>query len=213
MTNGLNIIVIGLGHQALEDHLPAIVESNKYNLVGVVDIDRDHAVGVSEKYNTEYAVSVSEMLSKLPFKPDVALIATPHSAYLEIIEELTENKINIIKEKPFATSVNEALRIIDLIKKSNVSIFVTLQRRFNPIFASVPQLIKKIGVLYAIEAKYTMNISKLDSDWRANSRIALGGHCQTWGIILLTYLYGTLGYQYQSYANSRLTIATVRYTT
>lgn len=177
MTNGLNIIVIGLGHQALEDHLPAIVESNKYNLVGVVDIDRDHAIGVSEKYNTEYAVSVSEILSKLPLKPDVALIATPHSAYLEIIEELAENKINIIKikEKPFATSVNEALRIIDLIKKSNVSIFVTLQRRFNPIFASVPQLIKKIGVLYAIEAKYTMNISKLDSDWRANSRIALGG--------------------------------------
>lgn len=213
MTNGLNIIVIGLGHQALEDHLPAIVESNKYNLVGVVDIDRDHAIGVSEKYNTEYAVSVSEILSKLPLKPDVALIATPHSAYLEMIEELAENKINIIKEKPFATSVNEALRIIDLIKKSNVSIFVTLQRRFNPIFASVPQLIKKIGVLYAIEAKYTMNISKLDSDWRANSRIALGGHCQTWGIILLTYLYGTLGYQYQSCANSRLIIATVRYTT
>ena len=213
MTNGLNIIVIGLGHQALEDHLPAIVESNKYNLVGVVDIDRDHAIDVSKKYNTEYAVSVSEMLSKLPLKPDVALIATPHSAYLEIIEELAENKIDIIKEKPFATSVNEAIRIINLVKKSNISIFVTLQRRFNPIFASVPQLIKKIGVLYAIEAKYTMNISKLDSDWRANSRIALGGHCQTWGIILLTYLCGTLGYQYQSYANSQLIIATVRYTT
>lgn len=39
----LNIIVIGLGHQSLEDHLPAIRESKKYNLVGVVDIDAKHA--------------------------------------------------------------------------------------------------------------------------------------------------------------------------
>ena len=39
----LNIVVIGLGHQSLEDHLPAIQESKKYNLVGVIDIDEENA--------------------------------------------------------------------------------------------------------------------------------------------------------------------------
>lgn len=35
----MTVIVIGLGHQSVDDHLPAIRDSNLLHLAGVCDID------------------------------------------------------------------------------------------------------------------------------------------------------------------------------
>lgn len=171
----LDIIVIGLGHQSLEDHLPAIQESNYWNLVGVSDIDKSTSQKTAEEYNVPYATDVSELLELLPKSPDVALIAVPHKDYLPLIEILVAKKINIIKEKPFATSLEEASAMVKLAHENDISIQVTLQRRFNPIFLSFNQLIKRIGKIYSIEARYTLNIARLDEGWRSSKVFAGGG--------------------------------------
>lgn len=69
----------------------------------------------------------------------------PHNEYLSIIETLAEERIHIIKEKPFAVNSEEAIALLKLSNKYGVSIQVTLQRRFNPIFTTFRQLIKRIG--------------------------------------------------------------------
>jgi predicted dehydrogenase len=99
----------------------------------------------------------------------------PHNKYLPIIRKLAEYKIDIIKEKPFATSIEEANELKEIVKNSNISIYVTLQRRFNPIFITFKQLMKRIGRIYSIEGRYTMNIGHLDEGWRANKKTAGGG--------------------------------------
>lgn len=174
-SNVLNIIVVGLGHQSQDDHLPAITESPMFKLVGVVDIDSKVAQNVAERYSVEYGLSVAELLSKLGEAPEAALIAVPHTGYLSIIEELAHKHIHIIKEKPFAVSVDDADRLIHIVRNNDITLQVTLQRRFNPIFKSYEQLIKRIGKLYSIEARYTMNISRLDEGWRASRLFAGGG--------------------------------------
>ena len=163
----LSIIVIGLGHQSLEDHLPAIKESGLINLVGVVDVDRGIAEQIAKEYKVPHAISVKKLFNTLDVKPDAALIAVPHKDYLAIIKELANKGIDIIKEKPFAATIEEAKTMIKLAKDNNISLQVTLQRRFNPIFISFNQLIKRIGKIYSIEARYTLNIARLDSGWRA----------------------------------------------
>ena len=52
---------------------------------------------------------------------------------------------------------------------------MTLQRRFNPIFTSFLQLIKRIGTIHSIEARYVMNVDRLDQGWRASHIFAGGG--------------------------------------
>jgi len=171
----LNIIVIGLGHQSLEDHLPAIKESGLINLVGVVDVDKGKVEQIAKEHKVPHAISVKKLLNTLDVKPDAALIAVPHKDYLAIIEELANSGINIIKEKPFAATIEEAKAMIKLAKNNNISLQVTLQRRFNPIFISFNQLIKRIGKIYSIEARYTLNIAQLDNGWRARKNLSGGG--------------------------------------
>lgn len=168
------IIVVGLGHQSLDDHIPAISESERFELVGVVDIDEVRASEVGSAQSVPFATDVTVLLGILDYKPDAALVAVPHNGYLPIIKLLAEQNIHIIKEKPFAVSVEDALQIKELIETNNITLQVTLQRRFNPIFNSFQQLIKRIGKLHSIEARYTLNIARLDEGWRA-SRLYSGG--------------------------------------
>ena len=170
----LKIIVVGLGHQSLDDHIPAISECECFELVGVVDIDEAKASEVGAAQAVPFASDTNALLDKLDLKPDAALVAVPHNGYLPIIKLLAEHKIHIIKEKPFAVSVEDALQIKDLIEINDITLQVTLQRRFNPIFYSFQQLIKRIGKLHSIEARYTLNIARLDEGWRA-SRLYSGG--------------------------------------
>ncbi len=170
----LNIIVVGLGHQSLDDHIPAIEDSNQFRLVGVVDINLEVAKRVGSDKSIAYAESVEGLLSKLDDRPDCALVAIPHNSYLEVIETLAKAGVHIIKEKPFAVSVEDALVIKRLVEENGIILQVTLQRRFNPIFRSFKQLLGRIGKIHSIEARYTMNIARLDEGWRA-SRLFSGG--------------------------------------
>lgn len=174
MCDKLRTIVIGLGHQSLDDHIPAILGSNRFELTGVCDINTDLAEEISSKYDVDRIDNLNEYLDINHLSVDVALVAVPHNKYLEIICILSSFKINIIKEKPFATSYNEALEISRCVMLSEISISMTLQRRYNPIFTTFAQLIKRVGDIYSIEARYVMNIDRLDDGWRA-SQLASGG--------------------------------------
>lgn len=61
----LEIIVVGLGHQSLEDHLPAIKEIASIKLVGVVDVNLELAKKVAHEYSVEYGQSIAELLKRL----------------------------------------------------------------------------------------------------------------------------------------------------
>lgn len=171
----MTIAVIGLGHQSTEDHLPAILSSDLFNLVGVVDADEALAARVGHELNVPYASSVDRFLAQPRPQPEVALVAVPHSQYGPIIENLAAAGVHVIKEKPFAVSVEEALTVKRLVADSGISLSVTLQRRFNPIYLSFSQLVKRIGRVHAIEARYTMNVRRLDEGWRASQLHAGGG--------------------------------------
>jgi predicted dehydrogenase len=168
------VIVIGLGHQSQEDHLPAIKELESLRLIGVVDINLDIAEKIGAQYNVPFAQTPQELLKQIE-TPTLAIVALPHNEYLPIIEFLAEKKIHIIKEKPFAVSLEEARALINLTKKYNVSIQVTLQRRFNPIFKSFEQLLKRIGNVHSVESRYTLNVNDLGQGWRAKKNLAGGG--------------------------------------
>ncbi len=170
----LGVIVIGLGKQSIEDHLPAVDSINGLRLLGVVDVDIAQASKVGSEYDTQFADSVEELLKRIE-KPDMAIVAVPHNCYMPIIEILAQRGIHIVKEKPFAIDSGEAKKMCALAKENNISIQVTLQRRFNPIFSSYLQLMKRIGAIYSIEARYTMNVKDLQVGWRARKSEAGGG--------------------------------------
>lgn len=166
--------IIGLGSQALEDHLPAIKASQDVELVGIVEIDKQKIENfLKENKEIPIYLSFDDLIKKQ--KVDFVIICLPHYLHYEFTKKAISNKIHVLKEKPFAISLDQAKELRDLAKKNNVQIMVTMQRRFNPIYSTFLQLIYKIGKPFYIEARYCFYTDKPHEGWRGKKELAGGG--------------------------------------
>jgi len=117
----LKVGVIGLGHQAIEDHIPAIKNSKDVELIGVVDSNKE----VLDNFSIENpGINVFNNLEKMikKNKPDFVIISLPHNCHYENTKLALENKIHVLKEKPFMVSLKQAKKINEIAKKNNLKV-------------------------------------------------------------------------------------------
>jgi len=169
----LRAAIIGLGHQAAEDHIPGILESQFAELVAICDNDKEKLNKWKNELNVNTYTDYRDLLNSE--KLDFIIAATPHNIYKGIIEEAAKKGIHILKEKPFAISLKEACYLKDVCDKHKIHLMTTLQRRFNPIYTTFFQLVDKIGEPYFIDARYTLFIDKPADGWRGDIMRAGGG--------------------------------------
>ncbi len=114
----LKVALIGVGKQSIDDHIPAIKSSTKVELAAIQDINPRVAKEWGNKLGVAAYTSLSNLLKH--HKVDFAIVAVPHDQYIKIVEELVENHIHILKEKPLSLNFNEAVKMRDIISKSDV---------------------------------------------------------------------------------------------
>lgn len=173
MSKKLLVSIVGLGHQAIKEYLPIIINSEDHKLISVCDTNKEVLNSTLNRYQVKGFDSAENLLEYQ--KPDLVIIAIPHKFYLNVIRKFAKKGVHIIKEKPFASSLKEAIELDNIIKENNVFLGVTLQRRFHPMFIEFKNKIKNIGGIFLIEGTYGLNIAKLDEGWRAEYNLARGG--------------------------------------
>lgn len=164
--------IIGLGKRALSDHVPGILASDSAKLVAVCDTNRgvliDSDVGAGVAKHTNYLDMLgSEQL-------DFVIIAAPHVAGRKIIEAAAHRHVHVLKEKPFAISLDEGQYLVELCANHGIKLMVTLQRRFNPIYTSFWHLADRIGTPFLIDSSYSFHIVDPSAGWRGHV-ITAGG--------------------------------------
>ncbi|MEV7426302.1 MULTISPECIES: Gfo/Idh/MocA family protein [unclassified Streptomyces] len=165
--------VIGLGRQALEDHLPGLLGSSRAELVAVCDSDPGALRSEREARQVPAFARAADLLDTV--KPDFVIVAVPHHAGRAVIEECASRGVHVLKEKPFATSPEEARELAAICRRQSVELMVTLQRRFDPIYHSVVQLLDQIGTPFLIDAQYTFHTDDPGAGWRGDVSRAGGG--------------------------------------
>lgn len=165
--------LIGLGRISTEDHLPALAACEDIQLDSVCDNDPKKVEKYAGQLNIDGFLSIDDLLNQR--KPDGAIVAVPHNEYVPLIRKLAQAKVHILKEKPLATSLQEAIQIHQIVKDADIRMLVTLQRRFNPIFKAYEQFRGRIGRVFHFDAKYTLNVPDLENGWRSSKETAGGG--------------------------------------
>ncbi|MEE2754794.1 MAG: Gfo/Idh/MocA family oxidoreductase, partial [Candidatus Latescibacterota bacterium] len=96
--------------------------------------------------------SYREMLDEE--KPDIVSVATSDHLHADIVVESARRKttLAIICEKPIATSLTDADRMIEVTEQENTLLSIEHSRRWNPLFLEARQLIRSgdIGELKTI---------------------------------------------------------------
>jgi len=98
-------------------------------LTAVYDADLNRAKAVAEEFGAEAVDSLEELAEAC----DLASVAVPTVAHLEVGGDLMRRGVHVLMEKPIAPSVAEAARLVDLAAEYDRILQIGHIERFNPV--------------------------------------------------------------------------------
>jgi predicted dehydrogenase len=121
------IAVVGLVHSHVWGHLSHMVKGEAVKLVGVAEknpelVAEAKKAGVADNLIFD---DYNKMLDEA--KPDIVWAFVENNRHLEIAKACAARKINIMFEKPLASTYKEAAEIRDLAKKSGIHVLTNYQ--------------------------------------------------------------------------------------
>ncbi len=122
--------VVGVGSlgQHHARNYAEIAQNGDSEFVGVCDKHEENARSIGEKNNCAFFTDWREMIGKV----DAVSIVTPTETHCEIACAFLENGVNVLVEKPFAKTLDEADLMIAAAAKSGAKLMVGHLERFNP---------------------------------------------------------------------------------
>lgn len=110
-------------------HARVAKEIEEIELVAVADIVEKVAREMGEEYGARWYTDYREMLEKEDI--DTISICTPHHLHDEMTIECVKYGVHVLVEKPIATTIKRADRMITAAKKAGVKLGVIFQWRVN----------------------------------------------------------------------------------
>ena len=144
--------LVGTGRIAEDRILPGINAHAGNRLVAVVSRDPQRADAFAEKFGAQRAyTSYHDMLRN----PDVTVVAihTPNSQHAEQAIAAARAGKHVFCDKPMATSVADAERIVSECEKAGVKLGINFHNRFMPCFIETRRIIEsgEIGAVHLVQ--------------------------------------------------------------
>lgn len=112
----------------------ARVYSEIADLVGVADPDVKAGGPVSNRFNVSYYTDTKHLLRE---ELDAVSVCVPTEHHAAVALDVVDAGISLLVEKPLASTVKEAMRVVDAAKRAGVTLAVGHIERHNPAIAVV----------------------------------------------------------------------------
>ncbi|MGO8719333.1 MAG: Gfo/Idh/MocA family protein [Acidobacteriaceae bacterium] len=112
------------------------------SLIGIVEPDATLAANLSAEYKLPVYGSTSELLSSKSV-PDAASVAVPTSDHAAVASELLAADVDVLLEKPFTATIQQADDLIALAQCRNRILQVGHLERFNPAVRAVRPILHR----------------------------------------------------------------------
>ncbi|MHC4599881.1 MAG: Gfo/Idh/MocA family protein, partial [Planctomycetota bacterium] len=154
----MRVGVVGVGRLG-RIHARIYSEIDGVDLVAVVDTDRACAAEVAAAHGGEGLTDYRELLDRV----DAVSIATPTALHAEVGEAFLSKGVHVLMEKPLASDLRQAQRLVEVAKAGKALLQVGHVERFNP---AVMAAEKVIGVPLFVEvhrlSPFTFRSSDID---------------------------------------------------
>jgi predicted dehydrogenase len=181
--------VLGIGKLTAQELLPAFRGSRFSSLKAVVSDDHDKALEFAEAHGlTESDVYSYDDFERLSDRPDVraVYIVLPNAMHLEFTERAARMGKHVLCEKPLATTVEHAEKMVQVCADANVRLMTAYRCQYTPQHWAARDLIQggKLGRIGLIEA---VNVQVEDDPtvWRLKREQAGGGSLPDIGLYCL----------------------------
>lgn len=183
----LRIGIIGCGAIAEGVHVPGYTNCPECEIVALADIHEGRLNNLGKKTGaTTLYTDYKEMLAKE--RLDAVSVCTPNYLHAEQTIEAAKRGINVLCEKPMATSLEEADAMLRAVEGNNVTLMVGFTHRFMNFNIKTKELLESgaIGTPFMIRARFAHDGPykswNAKSDWFFDPIRAKGGALLDMGI-------------------------------
>ena len=134
----MRLAIVGLGAMG-KNHYNTLKNMKDVNIVALCDVKEDNS------FSEPFFTSLKSMLDEI--KPDAVVIVTPTFLHKEVALECAKRDIHMFIEKPAASSVEDAKKMLEEIESRNLKSCVGHIERFNPVVKSLINEIKDHEIL------------------------------------------------------------------
>ncbi|SAL34515.1 Gfo/Idh/MocA family protein [Caballeronia humi] len=138
----IRVGVIGLGHWSEYGHLPSLNLLPEYELTAVYSRSAQKAAALVERHGFRYAAASLEELVSHP-EVDLVLVLTPAFQHEEGIRAAIAAGKDVYCEWPLTPSTALSKELLALAEKAGVRTIVGLQRRLNPGYCYLRDLLAR----------------------------------------------------------------------
>lgn len=122
-----------------KNHLRVVDSMPELQLTSAMDINADNLRSACDGYPIKTFDNLEEMLPLV----DGVMISTPTESHGEIARFFLEHRKNILVEKPFTQTIEEADQLIEMAKNNGCTVAVGHLERFNPAVEYIKNRVKQ----------------------------------------------------------------------
>ncbi|WP_102260989.1 Gfo/Idh/MocA family oxidoreductase [Mesobacillus jeotgali] len=169
----IKTIIAGFGFAAKVFHLPHLVHSDKYEVVGIISrsgSSKDHR----DVSNVPVYATVEEALSKS--EATLYIITTPSDMHYDMLKQCILAGKDVLVEKPAFLTVEEGRELIQLTENSESVVSVHQNRRWDGDFLTIQKLLKEemLGDWKVLESRFDRFRPVVRNRWREQPGIGSG---------------------------------------
>jgi len=124
-------------------HAETMSRMSELEFVAASDIDPKHQK-TAEIVGTKFYQSYEDMIEKE--KLDGVVIAVPNELHLSVGTNCAGKKLHLLVEKPIASNLPDADRLVEAARNNNVHLLIGHQRRHNPFIEALKDTVRGGGV-------------------------------------------------------------------
>jgi predicted dehydrogenase len=161
------VAIAGLGKRGTH-HADAFAKNPRFQLVGLCDINQERVDAARQTFGVALGTFGDAARMLADTQPDVFVFCTLPAVRLDLIRAGVAAGVKLIAyEKPMATSTNEALEMMRLLREAGVKSVVSHQHRYGEHYQKVKEIIAS-GAIGRVHTVY--------------------GHATGWMMHMLTHL-------------------------
>ncbi len=186
MTLPVRLALVGCGENAKKSIVPAILQSPVADVVATMDVRLDLAQDLANETGADLCTdSLEDVLDDDRVK--AVIISTPHYLHVDQGIAAAERGKHVLMDKPLATNVPDAGRLIGVCRAQGVHLGVLFPMRMTSLYAAAADLVAR-GVLGRVTgftcARFWKKPSsywsggysgRVRTDWRAKKQTSGGG--------------------------------------
>ena len=170
----MKIGILSFAHHHAEAYIANLRAIPGVEVCGVADEDAVRGQRLAQAHGAPFFTSYEALLAS---KPDGVIICSENNRHLPLVEMAADAKINVLCEKPLATTLADARAVVEVCERAGVLLMTAFPMRFSTPLQEVKARLDagELGQVYCFNATNQGELPTKHRGWFVDPQLAGGG--------------------------------------